>query len=318
MRRLICTGVLCLAWMGGPVLATDLGDPAPAIDIRTWVTGKAVDLKAGKGKEVYVVEFWATWCPPCRKAIPHLTDLQKKLKDKGVVVIGITDEEPDVVAPFVKEAGSSMEYTVGVDRDEATGKAYMMAFGVDGIPHAFLIDKQGRLAWHGHPESGMDAALEEILAGKYDLEAAKRADKARRSMDEYFGLILKADRTTDAKEKEEITKKAAGIGEEVVKQGSKNTNILDAFAWTILNSPQIRTRDLNLAMKAAKAAYDACEGKEFSSLDTYACALFRTGKKAEAVEYAKKAVALCKDEAIAGQIKERLRLYEKEAGAAKE
>ncbi|MFA6244559.1 MAG: TlpA disulfide reductase family protein, partial [Candidatus Hydrogenedentales bacterium] len=78
-----------------------VGVPAPELTILEWAKGEPVTLADGKGKTAYLVEFWATWCPPCRKSIPHLTELQKKYKDKGLVVIGVTAEEPADVKPFV-------------------------------------------------------------------------------------------------------------------------------------------------------------------------------------------------------------------------
>ncbi len=312
---LVSGAALCMAMGVGPARATQLGDPAPALRIAQWIKGKPVDLKAGKGKQVFVIEFWATWCPPCRKAIPHLSEIQKKYKDKGVVVVGITEEEPDIVKPFVKEAGDNMDYTVAVDRDGTMNEAYMEAFGIDGIPHAFIVDKEGRIAWHGHPEVGMDKALEEIVGGKYDLEAARREDKARRLGNEYFELLAKADEARTEKAKKEILKKAGEVGAEVVKQAGRNADLLNGFAWTILTAPRIKVRDLDLALKAAKAAYDASEGRSADVADTYARALFDTGKKAEAVKYQKKAIELCKDEKMRSDLKKTLERYEKEAKA---
>ena len=140
-----------------------VGDPAPELTILEWAKGEPVTLADGKGKTAYVVEFWATWCPPCRKSIPHLTELQKKYKDKGLVVIGVTAEEPADVKPFVEAQGVAMDYVVAVDKDGKTTEAYMDAFGEDGIPHAFIVDSEGRIAWHGHPLDGLDEAVAEFL-----------------------------------------------------------------------------------------------------------------------------------------------------------
>jgi thiol-disulfide isomerase/thioredoxin len=148
------------------VSAAELGMPAPALNVTEWVKGKAVDLNEGKGKNIYVVEFWATWCPPCRASIPHLTELQKKFKDKGVIVIGVSDETVAEVKPFVTKMGTKMEYTVAVDKNDKTSAAYMGAFGVGGIPHAFVVDKTGAIVWHGHPMGGLDKAIEAVLEGK--------------------------------------------------------------------------------------------------------------------------------------------------------
>jgi thiol-disulfide isomerase/thioredoxin len=164
MKTTITTLCAMLAFVS--VHAAGLGMPAPALNVADWVKGQAVDLKEGKGKTVYVVEFWATWCPPCRASIPHLTELQKKFKDKGVTVIGVSDEKVSTVKPFVNKMGPKMEYTVAVDKDQKTSGAYMGAFGVDGIPHAFVVDKTGAIVWHGHPMDGLDKAIEAVLEGK--------------------------------------------------------------------------------------------------------------------------------------------------------
>jgi thiol-disulfide isomerase/thioredoxin len=158
--------------------AADLGDTAPPLDIKEWVKGGPVKLADGKGKSIYVVEFWATWCGPCRTSIPHLTEMAKKLKDKGVVFVGVSDEEADVVKKFVAKMGDKMDYHVAIDGGK-TSEGYMEAFGINGIPHAFIVDKEGKIAWHGHPMNGLDKALDEMVAGKYDIAAAKaRAAKA--------------------------------------------------------------------------------------------------------------------------------------------
>src|SRR5262245_40618322 len=97
------------------LFAAELGDPATPLDIQEWVKGTPVALAAGRGKTIHLVQFSATWCPPCRASIPHLTELQKKFKDKGVVFIGVSDEASDVVKKFVEKMGDKMDYTVAID-----------------------------------------------------------------------------------------------------------------------------------------------------------------------------------------------------------
>jgi len=151
---------------GPATVPTKLGDAAYPLTALTWIKGAPTTLAAGK---VYVVEFWATWCPPCRQSIPHLTQLQKKYKDRGVVVIGVSNEEPAKVTPFVETMGTQMDYHVAVDTAGAVVAGYMSAFKQGGIPTAFIVDKQGRVVWHGHPMGKLDEVLEEVLAGTFAL-----------------------------------------------------------------------------------------------------------------------------------------------------
>ena len=116
--------------------AAELGDPAAELKIAKWVKGEPVQISDGGEKQIYVVEFWATWCPPCRTSIPHLTEVQNRFKDKNVTIIGVTDEKESVVKPFVNDLGSKMDYRVAID-EGATSQGYMKAYGINGIPHAF-------------------------------------------------------------------------------------------------------------------------------------------------------------------------------------
>jgi len=174
MKTLFLTLALGLALIGS-AQAGELGDAAAPLKISNWVKGKPVDLATLKGKQVAVVEFWATWCPPCRTSIPHLTEMQKKFKD--VVFIGVTDEDLPTVRKFVDKMGDEMDYTVAIDDKDQTSDGYMKAFDINGIPHAFVVDTEGRILWQGHPMGGLEETLEKIVAGKYDLETAKAEAK---------------------------------------------------------------------------------------------------------------------------------------------
>ncbi len=90
----------------------NIGDPAPALVVSSWVKGDKVEqFEPGK---TYVVEFWATWCGPCRASIPHLTELAHQFKDKDVKFLGVDVWENDTkqVAPFLNEMGEKMDYNV--------------------------------------------------------------------------------------------------------------------------------------------------------------------------------------------------------------
>ena len=152
--------------------AVTVGKTAPEINAGSWYNadGKKVSLADLKGK-VTVVEFWATWCPPCRKSIPHLNKLHKKYKDKGVVIIGLSNEKSDTVKKFVKK--QNMKYIVGA------GSKSGGTYGVSGIPTAFIIGADGTLLWKGHPMNGMDAALEKAVKSVKPAKTAKAVKPAK-------------------------------------------------------------------------------------------------------------------------------------------
>lgn len=131
-----------------------VGQSAPEIQAGSWLNGGPQTLAALRGK-VVLVEFWATWCGPCRQSIPHLKELYARLSPQGLAMVSLTSEHPDAVEPFAKEMG--MTYPIGMDSTTAD------TYGVRGIPYAVVVDRQGKIVWEGHPMGGLDQALEKAL-----------------------------------------------------------------------------------------------------------------------------------------------------------
>ncbi len=100
--------------------------------------GKSWHLQDLKGK-VVLVNFWATWCPPCRKEMPDLQALYDKYKDQGFVVLSISDEEAGKVSPFIAER--KISYPVLLDPRRKVNEAFV----VEGIPKSFVYDREGKL-----------------------------------------------------------------------------------------------------------------------------------------------------------------------------
>src|SRR6185295_2984916 len=100
MRKALLIGLILSFWIDA-AQALDLGDAAPDLQVTDWIKGEKVDLAAGKDKHAYVIEFWATLYPVCRDTIPHLSAMQKKYKDRGVIVVGLTSEAAAELKPFV-------------------------------------------------------------------------------------------------------------------------------------------------------------------------------------------------------------------------
>lgn len=122
-------------------------------ELKVKYLGEAPTL-AGKPA---IIEFWATWCPPCRASIPHLNELYAKYRDRGLVIVGITNEDRPTVEKFLK--GLPIKYAVAFDEGGKMGEY----FRVRGIPHAFLVNADGKIVWQGHPMALREAEIEKVL-----------------------------------------------------------------------------------------------------------------------------------------------------------
>jgi thiol-disulfide isomerase/thioredoxin len=180
-----------------------IGDPAPAMEPITWLQGAPItQFEPGR---VYVVEFWATWCPPCIKAIPHLSALQRKYATT-LTVIGINadtllgfESKPDVLHEFMKKHGKEMAYTVAQEDPikKTLSDAWITASGSMGAPTAGIIDQYGKLVWIGYPDRiqdyGFDQALQDTLAGKVDLARSRALQLATsQETDKYYANTKKS------------------------------------------------------------------------------------------------------------------------------
>jgi thiol-disulfide isomerase/thioredoxin len=104
----------------------------------TDLNGKAWNLKSLRN-HIVLVNFWATWCPPCRKEMPDLDSIYQQYKDQGLIVLAISDEQPAKVTAYL--AQHAVSYPVLLD----PGRKENDAFHVDGIPKSFIYDREGKL-----------------------------------------------------------------------------------------------------------------------------------------------------------------------------
>lgn len=116
------------------------GDPAPDFEL-TLLDGSQVSLSNLRG-QVVVLNFWASWCGPCRQEAPALQQVWEAYEGRGVVMLGVSYQDAeDASQQFIEQFG--LTYANGID----VGGRISRAYGVTGVPETFLIDRQGRVAW---------------------------------------------------------------------------------------------------------------------------------------------------------------------------
>ena len=307
-----------------------VGDPAPKLQTGKWVQGEPV--KEFEKDKAYIVEFWATWCGPCRVSIPHLNETWEKYKDKGLIVIGqdCWEQDESQVAPFVKKMGDKMTYRVALDDKEGSTKGkmaetWMDAAGRNGIPSAFLVDKKGVIAWIGHPMALKDQVIEDVLAGTFDVHKAAAAyDRDQKNEAQVMALWGGLNQAMRAKDWDTAQAKLDEADKMIPEEARGNldlprltilfgkgdytaayklaTKLSDAhkddpmlqnqLAWQIATDPNIKERDLVVAELCATRANEASKGKDPSILDTVARVKFMQGDKEEALKLQQKAVEL--------------------------
>ncbi len=227
LRRVVVFAILLVLslWLYGPVHAEPrltIGATAPALDISDWLQqggGKYPKVTNFESGNVYVVEFWATWCPPCVKSMPHLAQLQEEYADRKVQIVSVSDEPVEKIKEFLeRKAGNrngepitfeelTRVYSLTTDPDGSTNAAYPQAAKLNGIPCAFIVGKQGKIEWIGHPME-MDEPLAQVVEDRWnrDLFAVKyNEEQEMESLKESLADLLQnpSQKTPSAKKVEE-------------------------------------------------------------------------------------------------------------------
>ena len=257
--------VSSLSFADDPTKVLLPGDKAPAMTVSEWVKGTKVDKF--EGGKVYVVEFWATWCGPCKETIPHLTELQKKYKGKvhftGVSVWERGEDIPGQVKQFVSSWGNKMDYAVAIDTytdptqptSGLMSQNWMFAAKRTGIPSAFIV-KDGVVQWVGHP-TALDKPLADVLAGSFDLDAQREEYKkfvdAELKKEEVLTRIAATETLFKSGKKEFVAKEIA----EILAMGSYTYSpILNAMMQEVASEEGNKEYAVLLADEMVKAIND--------------------------------------------------------------
>ena len=323
-----------------------IGDKAPAISVDHWIKGDPIE--GFEDGQVYVMEFWATWCGPCISSMPHLSSVQEGYGDKVKIISVSNEKSPEIITTFLAKTNKSdnllnndrMRYTVAVDPDRSTSRVFMEAANQRGIPTAFIINSEGEIAWIGHPMS-MDEPLKEIVDGTWDLAAAAKAfrveaeqELAMKALDESYSKAMENegwdawvaaldkfsaeygynDRMANAKFDALLTGKkdkeaAYAWANRMVKKTWDNPQALNSMAWSIVDETPDELRNLDFALRVAKRASDLTDNKDPMILDTLARCYWDMGKKYKAIAWQEKAVANIEDDSMSESIVNTLNEY---------
>ncbi len=145
---------------GAAVLSEVEGRPnAPAINLLR-LSGERFSLEENRGK-VVLVNFWATWCPPCLKELPSMQDLWKKYRNRDFVMVGVNvGEDDEEVFRFTGSFDTELDFPLLLDQDLKVVKTWP----VFGLPTTFVIDKRGRIVYRAKGERDwMDSEIQTTL-----------------------------------------------------------------------------------------------------------------------------------------------------------
>jgi len=343
VRAMLAAGLIgCVA----ATAAADLGvgDPAPAgFSIDPWLLpsseGVKVDFNDGK---VHVVEFWATWCVPCRFSIPHLSRLQQEWGEERLQIIGVTDEEVQDVRPWVERNKGQIKYAIGVSGRRGPQRTWFKAAKLKGIPAAFIVGPRGRIQFIGNPnDEQFEVTLIKVLQGRFDATLQKqvaplmdslRKQKKTKNWARYDKIAREiiakdpkvfVDTEIDLYETHLVDMKdapgAAAIAEEFVSTRlNTDPQALLLLADQIVTSPRIADdqRDLEMAMEMATKAGDLMETPldKSRALASIAAVQFKKGDVKDAIATARKAYRMA-PQSVKEDFREQWVEYKRRGGA---
>ena len=284
--------------------ADKLGDPAPPLTVMEWIKGKPVDFKAGTN--IYVLVF-CTLSRANEFAITNLNNLQKIYQNKGVVVVAISSEPVEPLKTFVQLKGAEIDFTVAADDDARKATtSYQQAFKQMMLPRAYVVGKDGKVLWLGHPlRDNLGEVVDEITSGRYNLEQTQKNIIAKEQMEQYLALARQDDPRT------------AKAGRIMLTLRTNDAPALCNLAFQIASDPYIEKRDVALASEALDRAEQLATTNTTDIAVNRAILLFQTGKQAEGLAKARQALASAQTKEDKEEAQANLRAMEVRLAAAK-
>jgi hypothetical protein len=273
----ILLAILAAGLLPASASIATLGDPAPPLVVKEWIKGAPLDVNAGTN--IYVVEFWASRNPDHRGIIARLNEIQKAFKDKGVRVVGISDESADKLKTYVARQEPPVDYAIAADDQRKTSLSYMLAYGQSELPHAFVVGQGGKMLWHGHPLYGLDRVVADIAAGRYNLELAIKMEASRGQVEEYRALARKGD------------PRAKQAGRRLLAARTNSVVQLCEFALLVATDERCPGRDFALAAEALDQAQRLAPTNSLRVSMTRAVLLFEGGWPDNGIALAKQTLA---------------------------
>lgn len=155
------------------IAAGPVGQSLPDVTLVT-LDGDTLELKALKGN-ILLIDFWATWCPPCRAEMPFFNELYEKYKDQGVMIIGINMDEPEPpVRRFLQKLGIAYPVARGTSRKE--GRAFG---GILGLPTTIVVDAKGVIRARAvgfHPREYFEGWIQKLLKERENTPGSKATE----------------------------------------------------------------------------------------------------------------------------------------------
>lgn len=281
-----------------------LGAPAPLLTVMEWVKGKPFQIEPGTN--VYVLVF-CTLSQANDLALTNLNALQKRYRDKGVIVAAVSSEAPQQLKDFLTTRGADVEFNVAADDyGSKTTTDYQRMYGQMMLPRAYVVGTNATVLWLGHPlRDDLGQVVDDIVSGRYNLEQMQKKVTASQQMEIYLMLARQDD------------PRVPRFGHAMLRSRTNDAPALCELAWQIATALGIEKRDVAVATAALDQAEQISTTNATAIVITRSLLLFQSGLKEEGLAKAKAALAAATNDADKRLISDNIQTMETLMAASK-